>query len=238
MAGAGGRTAGGPERQPRKTDLEELTQFVGGHFNVSGVIDHDVRGGPFAFEGPLAGLAPRQFISRPAATGRDTLETQRPGRIEEDEQIAEVLPAGLQQHSRIEHQQIAIEPGLLEFNLPLQFRTDHRMNDRLQPAASGIMGFRLAENDGGEIGSQDAAGVINDAGAKRLFNLASDFRLLQSGMPGAIGIESHHAATSAERRGQGTLAAADAPRNSDHWNAATSHDMHPRLAPEPGRFTR
>ena len=66
-------------------------------------MNHDIGPAELALAGPLGGLAGLQNLRSPAAIAGHAMEPDRLRGIDENHQVAEIVPAGLEQDGRVQH---------------------------------------------------------------------------------------------------------------------------------------
>ena len=96
------------------------------------VVNDDIGPAELALAGPLGGLARLQNLRSPAATAGHAMEPDRLRGINESQQVAEIVPAGLEQDGRVQHDRRGVASYRLTIDDRLELLPHLRMDDRFQ----------------------------------------------------------------------------------------------------------
>jgi hypothetical protein len=174
---AGGFLKAGPETRDVGVKL----------LGVSGVGDDGGGGAFFLVEGPLGGLAGLEGLGGPASGGRQALESEGAGGVDEPDDVAEVVPAGFEEDGGVEDDGgggVAAEGTGDGF---FEGQPHAGVEDALKVAE--LVG--VVEDEGGQSGAVDFIWVVGaeDGGAETAEDGLAGGGLIEQGVADSVGVE-------------------------------------------------
>jgi len=174
------------------------------------VVDDDVAGSAFfIFQRQLSGLPACEFGLVPAALGQDAGEALLAWCVDEDDLVALAVEARLDEQRRVDDEQARVL-GAGVLHLMPALLVDHRVDEFFELAALGWFG----EDELGDLGAVDLAGLVEDALAPPLDEFLSHGRVGEQFACGAVRVGDDRAVCG-QGVGDGGLARADATGEAD-----------------------
>ena len=98
-----------------------------------------------------------EFFGGPPASGGCSLTTECFGGVDEDQEIAELIESGFEEQSGIEDNGVDLRWNVLQ--LLQDFVANSRADDLIERFAGGLLSSGVAEDEFGERGAMNFAGV-------------------------------------------------------------------------------